>query len=132
MSLVTDIATYLTSFGTMGSDAAVPPTIYCGILPAQPDQLITLMALPGRKPERTMGGVSFDQPQLNAISRALTYTDSEALIKAVREALDGFSGTLSGTRYLWIEALHDPWDIGQDENDRHMFSIAFHIKKERS
>lgn len=130
MSMLQDISTFLTALGTVGSESANPPSIIQGFLPEGPDQLLALFALPGRKPERTMGGRSVEQPQLNIIARAETYTDAETLINRVFNALDGYSGEINGTRYLFIEALHQPWDIGEDESDRNQFSVAFHIKME--
>ena len=62
----------------------------------------------GRPPVRNLGGPSgLSSPRIQYTCWATTYTGAKALAKAVREALDGFSGSQSGVVISDLEVADD-------------------------
>ena len=51
----------------------------------------------------------------------------------IYDLLDGLANTtMSGTRYLEFVAVQAPFQLGRDDNQRHMWSLNFNVKKEVS
>jgi hypothetical protein len=131
MSADVELAAYLETLG-YGTTSAPTPTITVGQMPESPDDVTTLYALPGRRPERTMNGPSavYERVQIRFRGTDPVVTRAKAL--GVLTALDGFNGTIGGVRYLFVEALTEVFDTGEDENHRNTYSVTFLVTKERS
>ena len=132
VKLVADVASFGKLSGTTGNVAR-------GIsLDAEgasiPDTLVSLYDTAGIGSEFTFstGGtsVAFEQPGLQILSRSTSYITARDNAVLAHQVLDGFSGTLSGVRYLSIEAAQTPFLIGRDDNDRVLFSVNFNIMKD--
>jgi hypothetical protein len=98
-------------------------------LPESPDACVMVRELTGRQPYRTMRGVSLEHPIVQMTVRGVGYATTRAKALAAWQALDGFSGTLNGTRYAFVEALHNVAGLGDDENGRCLFSCSFSVVK---
>lgn len=89
----------------------------------------------GIGPYRTHNDVSpsFVRPNMQVIAGSETAAAARALIKAAYDALMGVRNmTLSGTRYLLIDALQEPFDLGPDANTRIRFAFNINTEKEPS
>lgn len=127
-----ELGAYLEAEGH-GTESGSAPTILHGALPANPDNVIVLKELPGWRPGRVMGGVSYTDVRVQALVRDVSAATARTRAEALLVQLDGKADlTLSGTRYLFIEAMHEVADAGEDEKHRKIYSLTFRIKKERS
>ncbi len=100
-----------------------------------PDTFVSLYDTQGFESSFTFStsstvSVAFEQPGLQILSRSVSYVTARDNAVLAHQVLDGFSGTLSGTRYLSITAAQTPFFIGRDANDRPMFSVNFNIMKD--
>lgn len=125
MAFTDDIGTRLQSqsCGTMGTNLFVGPR-------ESPDECVWIRETVGRGYDRTMRGRTAANPVVHLTARSTTRAAARTLIDKCVTALDNFSGTLNGVRYLWICAQHDPVDIGEDENKRYQYTCSFLCKKE--
>lgn len=124
--LLDDIKDYLEekNVGTFGAD------IFIGALPPSPDDCIALFEYAGEPPDLHWNG---EYPGLQVISRAKKYGMARGKIELVKNTLHGVvETTISGTRYLLIQAKQSPASLGIDENGRRLFVINFRIIKEVS
>lgn len=129
MSMISEVGTYLAAngLGTVGVD------LFEGLNPPEPDTLTALFERPGRPPIRASANkIVAEQPSLLVVTRALDYETGYQRIKAVKDRLQNFVGTLSGTRYLEISANQGIHSVGQDERRRFHFSLNFNVRKEAS
>lgn len=130
------LASQLVTWG-YGQTASTPPTIFVGELPGTaPDECIVVRELPGEKPVKAMGVKSvLDQPDFQVLVRkngnAAGYTALLAAVNGIKNQFDGWSGTIGGKRFHWVELAYEPVYMGRDENRRHSTSIVFHVKRER-
>ncbi len=74
--------------------------------------------------------VAFERPGLQILSRSTSYKTARDNAVLAHQVLDGFTGTLSGTRYLSIEAAQPPFLLGRDGDRRVLFSCNFLIMKD--
>lgn len=124
MSLLDDIGLRLEnqSVGTVTVD------IFQGRMPPTPPNAISLHEVIGQAPRRVMGRRSAERPNVRVLARGATYDEARALATEAFEALDGFVGTLNGTRYMFIEALSSLIHLGPDEQEkRHQFSCTYRV-----
>ena len=73
---------------------------------------------------------AFEQPGLQILSRSTSYKTARDNAVLAHQVLDGFSGTLSGTRYLSIEAVQPPFFVARDGDHRTLFSCNYLIMKD--
>ena len=108
--------------------------VFVDQIPADPAVMVSLRQTMGRRVQRAMRGggtgIVCEQPGLQITIRHTTYEGADSLAKEVFTALDNFVGTLSGIRYLHVEAAHSPQSLGVDEDKRYRFVINFGIRKE--
>jgi hypothetical protein len=132
MSTVTELSAYLVTqgIGTLGS------TLFMGNVPMGATTAVSIGLVSSNTPIRSMGSVCSapvaDAPSVQVMVRDPDHAAGEAKAKAVIDALDFFSGSLSGTEYLLITLSYGPVYIGLDENNRHRWSLVFRVMKRRS
>jgi hypothetical protein len=128
MSVLADLALRLEQQGV----ATRATDLYYHQLPESPDDCVVLRELTGRRPYRTMRGVTLENPMVHLTVRGLDYTTTRAKARLAWIALDGYAGTINGARYAFIEALQNVIGLGNDENGRCLFSCSFAVTKDLS
>jgi len=132
MPLLDDLARYLEDQGV----AQVGIDLYKSDLPdtGAPDLAIGLIEYEGRPPGRLLGqtGYSSEEGRLHVIVRAPTYQSAMATARAVLHAFSLINGeTLtSGVRYLGVEALQSPFDVGPDPSNRALVACNYAVHRE--
>lgn len=116
-----DLGVYLAAQG----EGTVGTNIFLGSMPDSPDDLVALIEVGGDPPVDTFGAVAgninVEKPQIQVQCRAAQDDYSSARVKAesVYKNLHGLAGaTLNGTKYLSIDAVESPFNIGRDQNGR--------------
>jgi hypothetical protein len=141
--LLDEVGAYLEAqaVGTVKTAANDPawPIHKGGLYPgtiAHPDDAIGLLEGPGFRPLRqmdaTVGAAVAEVPLLVLNLRSASYASGRAKAEAVWRKLHNYSGTLSGVRYLLIEARQQPFPVGRDDKDRWIFGCNFDVTKEQS
>lgn len=136
------VASYLEAqaLGTVKTAANDPawPIHKGGLYPgtaAHPHDAIGLAEGPGDGPINemgaTVGAVAAEAPSLVVQVRSASYATARSKAEAIWTNLHHYSGTLSGTRYLLIEARHSPFPTGRDEQDRWIIGCNYDVAKER-
>lgn len=123
--MLDDIAAKLAaeSVGTVGTD------IFIGVMPDTPDDCLVLNEYGGEAPD--LIGTYVERPNCQVRVRNDEYTTGRAKCASVIEALHTLGDTtLSGTRYLWVQARQSPIYLGRDEKKRHEWSVNFAVVKE--
>lgn len=121
----------------LGFGQLVPKvTIFTGDLPAAPDDVIVVREMQGAAPLRAMGRVVMDRPDVQVIVRRVSYTALTAAVTGIKgdgsgSGLDGWSGTIDGKAYYFVELAYEPVYMGRDENNRRQTSMVFRIHKQR-
>lgn len=126
--LVTDIDDYLTSGGV------TTPAIFRGKQPTSPDRVVTIYETGGLSPVHGMGAspgtALVEQPEIQVVARSDTYSTARSDADDCFGLLDGlYDRTINGTRYLYIEALHSPFMLDRDDQDRPRISCRYRIVK---
>ena len=127
MGVADDFATRMVNFGNIGVLTPVP-TIFIGTMPAMPDQCTGIRVTGGMEGVYAMGrtlGALVTQHAVQVLARALTFSAAETLAWRVYAALDNWEGTLNGNVYLRIVARHPPYSVGQDEQQRTVFTCNY-------
>jgi hypothetical protein len=131
--LLDELATYLQAegIGTLGT------SLFKGSIPLSDaqDALVALIETPGLPPVRShdMPPARYEQPVLQVATRGQPYGYAAARQKAqdAWDVLDGVANaTLSGTLYLWIEALQSPFWLRTDDLERPL--VVFNIRCARA
>ncbi len=116
-----DLGVYLAAQGegTVGTD------LFLGSMPETPDTAVALIEVGGEAPIDTFGTaagtINVEKPQIQVLCRATQDDYSAARVKAesVYKNLHGLAGsTLNGTKYLSIDAVQAPFNLGRDANGR--------------
>ena len=133
--MLDEIGTYLAAngIGTVGTN------LFKGFMPDLPDAVVVLYETGGLAPYRAMrsapGQPVATRPRLQVVCRNTQYEYAVARAKAqaVYVLLEGFGDqTLSGTRYLWIAAVQEPFMMGRDVTGRVQVAQNFDVVKEIS
>lgn len=125
MALADDLALLLESAG-VGSVAAL--TLVGGILPDQPDQLVSLIDYTGIPPQRTHDQRAILGPRVQVRARARDYPTAQSLALQAADALTPQVNQLvNGTRYQSIDRLQDPFFLQRDEKDRVVFAFNLQV-----
>lgn len=138
--MLDEVGAYLAAQGvgtvkTTSNDPAWP--IYLGgMFPGDRDDAITLAEGPGEPPldemGSTVGAVAAEAPSLVVQVRSASYQTARSKAEAAWTKLHKYSGTLSGVRYLLIEARQSPFPVGRDEDGRWIIGCNYSVAKERS
>lgn len=100
-----------------------------------PDEQIAIIETGGLPPENTMSSVVgapvSERPRFQVVCRAAkdNYQTARTNAETAWKSLHNFTGPYAGstgTVYHWMEALHPPFSIGPDENDRPL--VAFNCQ----
>lgn len=139
MTILDDVSAHLIANTTMFTIAGTTGNLSIEqALDSMQDTLVTLYEQPGIVNEYTFSTgvrvtVEYERPNMQAISRSTLATTARANIEKVYTELDGLTNTTMGTtRYLEFEAVQAPFQLGRDENERHLWSLNFNVKKEVS
>lgn len=142
MSMLDEIGAYLAAqgLGTVKTSSNNPTTwpIYKGgIFPANVDDVITVAAGPSDPPIDAMGSavgaIVAEEDALVVQVRSENYATAEAKAQAAWNVLHKYGNdSLSGTRYLYIEARQVPFPIGRDDNGRWIIGFNCSVTKEKS
>ena len=129
--LLDEVGAYLQThgIGTLGTD------LFTGIMPDAPDAAVALIEYGGVEPMHALGGgtAKIERPRLQVLARATTYSAARTKIEAAYKVLDALAGeTLSGVRYLAVEALQSPFFLRRDENNRVELIFNVQVHKELS
>lgn len=129
MSMISEIGTLLEAngFGTVTVD------LFEGSLPDAPQNCIALFERMGRTPVLAYANtVVAERPLLQVQVRDADYETAYTKLKNIRALLQNYSGTVSGTRYLTIQARGAIASTGVDENLGYVLQLSFNVMKEPS
>ena len=131
--LVNDLLDLVTSggAGTAGTD------LFGGLYPDSPDSLIGILETGGLPNVHTMstgpGRAALERPRVQVMVRSTSYQAGRVRSQQVLNLLDGLRDrTINGAAYHWAASVSPPAYLGQDENNRHLFSTNYDIVRERS
>lgn len=115
-------------FGTSGS------TLFGGALPPTPDACVAVKEYPGGPPIYFFGEAKpgIEQPRIQILARgaARDYSGPRLLIEQIYQSLAARGAFVQGTaRYLDLEPLQPPYELGRDENERWVFGFNLRIWK---
>ena len=126
MPLLDDISAYLASAGLGLVEGT---NLFKSRLPDSPDLAVAIFEWGGQPNEKTMashpGQAILERPSFQVLVRgdrqnlvSGSYSAARVLAESIYRKLDGYSGTLSGVAYQFIEAAAPPSHITTDDNDR--------------
>lgn len=125
MRLVDNLAQYIED-NTSLTEAT---DLFIGIMPASPDNCVMIDQTGGVEAERE---VPIEQPTIQVTVRNTAYPDGLDLIKTIydliHQAKDNITLETGGVDTMTIFAMGEPAHIGQDESQRHLFSVNFVFK----
>ncbi len=131
------VATYLVANTTLtvgGTTGTLAKTVMSD---AQPDTVAVLYETAGAGSEYAFStstgsaAVVFERANMQLLSRSTAYTKARSVAETVYTTLDGLGDvTMSGVRFLDIDAVQPPFGIGRDGQDRELVSVNFRIRKE--
>lgn len=130
--LIDELATYLQSkgLGTIGTD------IFEGRLMDTPDAQIALIDYAGRPSELThdIAGIAYERPRVQVLARSSPddYAGARTKANGAYKVLEFANQTLSGVRYLQVTALHPPFLLDRDHQERCVFAFNIDVLKELS
>lgn len=125
MALLDDIGTKLTTDGLV--DGTTGWTLAKAYQPDSPDTVVALYEVGGQAPQ-TRVGMDHPEVQVRVRGGAFGYAAAQTKIVAIKSALHTYSGTISGTRYAWVKAVHSaPIPLGYDERNRPELAYTFQI-----
>jgi len=109
--------------------------LFKSIDPGTPDTAVILYEYAGLTPMDTMGVAltnTIERPNLHILIRGVDYAAAASKASAVFRAVHKLSGSINGTRYLYMHALQSPFDVGPDERGRPRMVCNFRAMKELS
>jgi len=134
MAFLDEVLTFLAAegLGTVGTD------LFKVKMPATPEACGCVYESGGSSPSMGLGSSTplSENPTLQVVFRgaAEDYTGPRVKAKTAFNSLIGISvdQVLSGTKYQMVTALHQPFPLGQDGNERWRISCSYYIQKEPS
>jgi hypothetical protein len=124
MAVLDELASYLQAegLGTVGT------SIFKGSIPLNgPDTLVALIEIPGFPPTHAHDATRYEQPVLQVAVRgsAHGYATARQQAQDAWNVLDGVHNVvLSGTAYLWLQALQSPYWLKSDDFHRPVFVFS--------
>jgi len=120
-----DIKDFLVTalIGTFGTD------LWIGNMPSSPDASVLVSDASGFKPESRY---TWDRPGIKILVRAAEggYENAYNKAGAVKTALHGqVNVVVNSTVYKCIVAAHEPMYLGEDKENRPLFSINFEAQR---
>lgn len=137
MPLASDITTFIAATTSLGLTGGT--NLFAVPFPeASQDQAVCLIEYPGEKPEHAAGpsGTAplYERPRFQIICRDVEANAAtcRALAESIYAVLDGVADTtMSGTRYLLVEALQSPFYLSPDGRNRHRYITNYTATKVR-
>jgi Bacteriophage minor capsid protein len=135
MALLDELGAYLQSHGV----AAVGSTLFKGSFPLDTLEntapILALIEVPGLPPVRShdVPVARYEQPVVQVATRGAPYgyPAARAAAQAAWDVLDGVQNTsLSGTFYLWLQALQSPYWLRTDDFQRPV--LLFNVRCARA
>lgn len=136
MALLDELGTYLQAAGI----GTLSQNLFKGTMPLDTpgttdDAIVAILEIPGSPPLRShdQPPSRIGQPHVQVVSRGAPYGYVAARQKAhdAWMALDGLANQeLSGTKYLFIQCLQDPWLMRIDQEHRPHIVFSVRIQRE--
>ncbi len=131
------VATYLVTNTTLTVGGTSGTLAKAVMSDSQPDTIAVLYEQGGGPSEYSFStstgtvAVVYEQPNLQCLSRSVSYQTARTAAQTVYTALNGLGDTtMSGVRFLSVEAIQPPFSVGRDKQDRYLVSVNFRVKKE--
>lgn len=133
--ILDDLFTYLIAQSTALTASNLAKTVNLDTSPV-PDTLTSLYEQPGLGVLHTFSTGNpviraIRQPRIQTLSRSTSYQTARNHAQAIYALLDGHSGPLptsTGTNYISITAVQEPFSIGRDRNDRFLVSCNYQVQ----
>ena len=142
MPILEEVALYLEAGSTALSLGGAAGSLQMSIMTdSMPDTVVSLFEDSGGPTVQAFSTGSsgaarvYEQPGIQALSRSTSYQTARANAGIVYDLLDGISNTTmtgsTGTAvtYLSVDADQPPFPLGRDDQERHLVSVNFSVKK---
>lgn len=123
MPFLDEIAAYLAAqgHGVVGTD------LFEGMLPDDPDTLISLFETPGAMTRVSLVDRA-EERSMQVRTRSGSYATARAKVEAIYALLHGKAQTtLGGGEFVLIEARQPPFSLGRDVKQRHSFATNYRV-----
>jgi hypothetical protein len=137
VTLLDDIAAHIATNSTLFTVGANGNLTKAVMLDGSPDTVCTLYEQQGVFSVQAFSSstgtaaVVWERPNLQLLSRSTSYQTARTRAETVYRLLDGLGDvTMSGTRYVAIDAVAPPFSAGRDQNQRFLVSVNFNVQKE--
>jgi hypothetical protein len=131
--LLDELADYLSTngLGTVGTN------LFKGFLPDETNEAGAIYETGGFFPVRGFasgpGQAKAERPRVQVVFRSTSYQSARTKADTAFKLLDGLGDvTLSGTRYLWVGAVHSPFLMARDQNQRVLIACNYDVVKSLS
>lgn len=130
MSITAEIGQYIeanTTGFTLGTN------LFRGFRPDRPNELAVVVETIGLRPAHVFAAAApaFEEPRIQVITRSTDYDTARADAQTIFELLDQtVETTLSGVRYLSIDAVSSPFLLSRDEEERVLIACNYSLRKE--
>ncbi|CAB5220430.1 hypothetical protein UFOVP238_52 [uncultured Caudovirales phage] len=123
--MIQDLATYI---DTQISSLTLATNLFIGFMPTNPDTAVSIYETTG-KDEMGMGGpVAFRTADVQVITRAITYVDTETLALTIHSALNALRVTVGSKNYVSFTPIARPALFERDSNDRYLFTGNYEVR----
>ena len=118
------------------SVAVTASTLFIGLMPTSPDVCVALYEYAGSPPMEVFvnNAATIEMPSVQVMTRAgrNDYPTARALMESVRDVLTGITDeTISGVRFLRVNAISSINYLNTDDNDRPRFTLSLQVFMER-
>jgi hypothetical protein len=118
------------------SVAVTATNLFIGLMPDQPDLCVAIYEYSGQSPLQvlTSNTATLERPSVQVLVRASRndYPTGRTLIASVRDTLTAITDeTITGERFLRVNAASSINALGLDANDRPRFSLSLQVVMER-
>lgn len=118
------------------SVAVTASTLFIGLMPTSPDVCVALYEYAGSPPMEVFvdNAETIEMPSVQVMVRAgrNDYPTGKALTESVRDVLTGITDeTISGVRFLRVNAISSINYLNTDDNDRPRFTLSLQVFMER-
>jgi hypothetical protein len=118
------------------SVAVTASTLFIGLMPTSPDVCVALYEYAGSPPMEVFvnNAATIEMPSVQVMTRAgrNDYPTAKALMESVRDVLTGITDeTISGVRFLRVNAISSINYLNTDDNDRPRFTLSLQVFMER-
>ena len=109
----------------INSGVTVP--VYINYSPPNPDDIVLLRSIIGRKPEV---GLDYDLPSFQVLCRAKSHNTARSLAFQVYNLFHG-APDMKDSAIIDIQGLQTPYFAGQDEQNRYFYAQIFQTEVQR-